>query len=171
MHTLMIEIPWNTTVVTIQDQAAPSTSQPVASRTASESAEASERRLARVRARRRERLGSETAEEKEMRLAQRSELGTECGVRPAQPARHASNRCETTSGTNSDWRLKHCRRGKLVLPTSDSANSDYWRLKHWRRASFSPQTQPPAANRGKNTAGEGDPSCPAPTPPTPVTGG
>ena len=43
---------------------------PAASRTASESAEARERRLARVRARRRDRLASETAEEKKRRLAQ-----------------------------------------------------------------------------------------------------
>ena len=60
------------TVATAQNEAPPSSSQAAASsRVAFESAEARERRLARIRARRRERLASETAEEKERRLARR----------------------------------------------------------------------------------------------------
>ena len=107
--------------------------------------------MATIRARRRERLASETAEEKERRLAP-------CWVLPARPGRHATSRCTTCSATSGDWRLKHLpweegntyssgpaqakerethlaqgqlsnqglkhqRWGKDVLSTSDSANS------------------------------------------------
>ena len=58
------------TVATVQDETNPSSSQPTTSyRVASESAEACERWLARIHVCRRERLASETAEEKERPLA------------------------------------------------------------------------------------------------------
>ena len=102
------------TVATVQNQAPSSSSQPAASpRVASESAEARERR---IRARRRERLASERAEEKEsLALSSMSSSRQSTAWSPldqrgtpradARPARHASSRCE--SATSGDWRLKH----------------------------------------------------------------
>ena len=64
------------TVAAVQNEAPSSSSQPAASpRVASESAEARERRLARIRARRRERLTSERAEEKESSSRQSTAWG------------------------------------------------------------------------------------------------
>ena len=99
------------TVVRVQDEATPSTSQPATSRrVASESAEARERGLARIRARRRECLASETAEEKESLIRRRAhdraqacspldQRGTpRADAKPAQPPEAAGDRKHLRTG-------------------------------------------------------------------------
>ena len=94
-------------VATVQDEANPSSSQPAASCcVASESTEAH-------RDGRREYMlaGESAVPQKQPRRKKgvylNVELATEHDVRPAQPVRHATSRCDTCSATSGDWRLKH----------------------------------------------------------------
>ena len=116
---------------------------------ASECTEARDRKLARDRARRRERLASETAEEKERRLSQRR-VRDQARRAASRPSAHSEKRLEQMRSTERQRRavesqdqretrlirnrLSQQQRLEAETPEErETANSSDWRLKHRRR--------------------------------------